>query len=102
MCVVISYIEHRLTIVSGYRQRAWRACTTSTRNGEQTRRPGCECISKQCRTEDGETQTVRRPPCAKWYIYTSPSRILQEEMEKLEDLSRKSLAIRTVHTFIFI
>lgn len=58
--------------------------------------------SAEQKTEKLKQYVVLPALCAKWYIYTSPSRILQEEMEKLEDLSRKSLAIRTVHTFIFI
>ena len=90
-----------LTIISGDRRQQGRARTTSRRNSEQA--PGCgednsNRSSEGCRTGDGETQTVRRPPCAnlKWYnmMNTSSSRILQAEMKKLEDLTRKSLAIR--------
>ena len=95
------YLEHTLTIISGDRRQQGRAYTTSRRNGEWT--PGCgedysyRC-SQGCRTGDEETRTVRCPPCAKWYIMMnkSPSRILREEMKKLQDLARESLDIQTV------
>ena len=101
MSVVSLYLEQRLTIISGRRRQQGRACTTSRRNKEQT--PGCRedgsyRCSGGCRTEDEGTRTVRRRPCATWHIMmnTSASRILQEEMKKLQDLTRESLVIQTV------
>jgi hypothetical protein len=98
MWVVVSDLGHKLTNCPGGRGQQGRACTTRRANGKQTPGYGEDCSYRRSEcSRDGGTWAVSHTQCTKWHRdKTSSSRILQEEIKKLEVLARKPLVKQTL------